>query len=67
MIQFKTRHVSAAALNRTDEIDAEKGVQATEKSHVSHCEEESPWRETGKGKRSGHGLLLTPDRTPKLQ
>lgn len=30
MIQFKTRQVSAAALNRTDEIDAEKGAPATE-------------------------------------
>lgn len=30
MIQFKTRQVSAAALNRTNEIDAEKGAPATE-------------------------------------
>lgn len=30
MIQFKTRQVSAAALKRTNEIDAEKGAPATE-------------------------------------
>lgn len=30
MIQFKTRQVSAAVLNRTNEIDAEKGAPATE-------------------------------------
>jgi len=33
--QFKTRHVSAAVLNRTDEINLERGVPLTEKLSVS--------------------------------
>lgn len=35
MIQFETRHVSAAVLKRTDEINLENGVTLTEKLSVS--------------------------------
>lgn len=63
MIQFKTKHVSAAVLNRTDEINLEKEVPLTEKFEcLKHFEEGSWWGEARRGKRTGHWLPLNLDR-----